>query len=223
MATNIDFAGVTFDEALDYLRKKINLPTQTWKDIWHSAHTKAFTIAGAMKEDLLNDFRNSINKAIAEGVTLKEFKKDFTGIVKKHGWSFNGAPGWRSRVIYETNIQVAYSTGRYKQMQAIKKQRPYWEYRHNDSINPRKLHLSWHGKVLSADDAWWDTHYPPNGWGCRCSVVALSKRDINRLNKNIESAPQNGFYEWTDKATGAVHTIPNGIDPGWAYNPGQVQ
>jgi hypothetical protein len=36
-----------------------------------------------------------------------------------------------------------------------------------------------------------------------------------------DTAPDNGTYEWTDNK-GNSHTIPNGIDPGWAYNVGET-
>lgn len=36
-----------------------------------------------------------------------------------------------------------------------------------------------------------------------------------------DTAPNDGTYTWVDKKTGQVHTIPNGIDPGWAYNVGE--
>lgn len=36
-------------------------------------------------------------------------------------------------------------------------------------------------------------------------------------------APDDGTYEWTNPATGEVHDVPNGIDPGWGYNVGTAQ
>lgn len=159
--------SLTFDEAIKFFRQKVNLPTRTWKDIWQRMHARAFVVAGVMKAELLTDFRQAIDKAIADGTTLAEFRKDFDNIVARHGWSYKGSRGWRTNVIFEANIRTAYSAGRYNQMTDpdVLKSRPYWEYRHGDSINPRQLHLKWHGTVLRADDPWWQTHYTPNGWG----------------------------------------------------------
>ena len=34
-------------------------------------------------------------------------------------------------------------------------------------------------------------------------------------------APKIKRYEWVDKATGEIHKIPKGIDPGWDYHVGR--
>ena len=39
--------------------------------------------------------------------------------------------------------------------------------------------------------------------------------------KSVDKAPDDVNYEWTDPSTGEIHQVPNGIDPGWAYNPGE--
>lgn len=205
--------GLPFDEAIDFYRQKINLPTKTWEDISGGMHSRAFVVAGATKEDLLSDFNGAIDKAISKGTTLQEFRKDFDGIVEKHGWSHKGGRNWRTRVIYDTNVSTAYQAGRYKQMldPDVLQLRPYWQYIHGDSKNPRPDHLEWHGKVLRYDDPWWATHRPKNGWGCKCSVRSLSKGDLERQGLSIDEAPKIEI----DKKTG----IAKGIDKGWDYDP----
>lgn len=157
-----------FDEAIALFRKKLNLPTATWDTIWEGMHTRAFTVAGAMQDDLIQDFKNAIDKAISQGTTLQEFQKDFDTIVETHGWAYNGSRGWRSALIFETNIKTMYSAGRWKQQTDpdVLKLRPYLMYKHGGSREPRPEHLAWDGLVLPADDPWWNDHYPPNGWGC---------------------------------------------------------
>ncbi len=84
---------------------------------------------------------------------------------------------------------------------------------HNDSVmHPRPLHLSWNKLVLPADDPWFKTHYPPNGWGCRCRVTAVSEAKARRDGGRFGPAPDDGI----NPRTGA----PNGIDKGFAYMPG---
>lgn len=213
-----------FAEQLAFFRRKLSLTTEHWNDLWHGQHSKAFTIAGATKDELLADFRAAIDKAIATGTTLETFRKDFDTIVARHGWSYNGARGWRTQVMLETNIRTSYQAGRHEQMTSPQTlaERPLWEYRHRESVHPRPLHQAWDGKVLRADDPWWKTHYPPNGWGCKCTVFALSMDDLHDLGKSgPDEAPNDGTYEWTDKRSGEVHVLPRGIDPGWAYNVGE--
>ncbi len=215
--------SLPFEEAINFFRQKLGMQSATWSEIYASEHDHAFTVAGVMRDDMLSDFRLAIDTAIAEGTTYQTFLGEFDTIVGKYGWSYNGTRGWRSRVIYDTNIRTSYQAGRYAQMTDpdVLKYRPNWMYQHGDSVHPRPMHLSWHGTVLPADDPWWESHYTPNGWGCKCRVTALSNRDLARLDKKVGTAPNDGTFEWVNPATGEVRNIPRGIDPGWDYNPGK--
>jgi len=218
----IKYGSLPFTEAIDYYRGKLNIPTTRWADLWKAQHDIGFMIAGATQADLLNDLRQAIDKAISQGTTLAAFRKDFDKAVAHYGWDYNGGRNWRSRIIYETNLRTAYQAGRYQQMQAIAHRRPYWRYRHSDSVaNPRPQHVAWDGMILRHDDPFWQTHYPPNGWGCKCYLETLAERDLKRFGKTgPDKAPPIETYEWTDKVTGELHHVPIGIDPGWDYAPG---
>lgn len=226
--STIDTIGLPFDEAIRYFRRKVNLPTRTWRDLWEGMHSRAFVVAGAVKSELLADLRAAVDRGIAEGTTLREFRGNFSDIVRRHGWKYKGAKGWRTAVIFNTNLSVAYHSGHYRQMTDpdVLKARPFWRYVASSSADPRPEHMRWYNVVLPADDPWWKTHYPPNGWGCKCGVVSHSAREVERLKKEgvdiKEKRPDDGYYEWTNPDTGEVLKIPNGIDPGWAYNPGEA-
>jgi phage-Barnase-EndoU-ColicinE5/D-RelE like nuclease2/Phage Mu protein F like protein len=218
------YGDLPFQEQIDYFRQKVNLPTARWDQLLGGMHARAFTVAGATREDVLSDFRAAVDKAIADGTTLEDFRKDFDGIVARTGWSYKGSRGWRTGVIYRTNVRTAYQAGRYAQMTDpdVLAERPYWRYRHGDSVVPRPQHLAWNGLVLPADDPWWKAHFPPNGWGCSCSVEPLTRRELASTGKKgPDRAPDDGIYRWTDSA-GKQHTIPKGIDPGWNYNVGEA-
>ncbi len=209
-----------------FFRGKLNMRTAAWTDAWQHQHDRAFVVAGAARDDLLTDLRRAVDSAIADGTTLQKFREDFDGIVSKHGWSYNGGRDWRTRVIYATNMRTSYAAGRFRQMKNMAGRRPYWRYRHSHAAeNPRQQHLAWDGMILRHDHPWWDTHYPPNGWGCGCYAEALSERDLKRLGKDgPDRAPGMNMRQVTVGARGPhprVVDVPEGIDPGWAYAPGQ--
>ncbi len=214
-----------FQEQLDFFRQKLNLPTQRYDDILGAAHDRAFVVAGAMKADLLSDLRESIDQAIAEGNSIQQFRREFQHITEKHGWlDYTGSDSkkgrdWRTRIIYRTNLATSYAAGRYQQLTdpELLKRRPYWKYIHNDSVrHPRPLHVSWNGRVLKHDDPWWTSHFPPNGWGCRCRVKAVRASEYKHA-----QAPDDGEAIHTDRA-GKTHHHPKGIDFGWDYAPGRT-
>jgi len=219
----IDPKFLPFTEAIAYFRKKLNIPTETWQDIWQEEHDIAFVVAGATKADLLDDLRQAVEKAIAEGTTRDEFRKDFDQIVEKHGWSYKGDRNWRTDVIYGTNLRVAYAAGRYEQMTepSVVQARPYWMWMHGDSPHPRPLHKALDGKVFPANSEFWNTMYPPSGWGCRCQAVSLSQRDVDRRGGVVEHPPKVGeLLETTDK-DGLKSIVKVDADPGWGYVPGK--
>jgi hypothetical protein len=215
--------SLPFQEQIDFFRQKLNLPTEHYDDILKSAHDRAFVVAGAMKADLLNDLRGAVDKAIADGKSIQWFRKEFAGIVQQHGWEgWTGSDtkagrDWRTRVIYSTNIRASYNAGRYAQLTHpdLLKSRPYWKYIHNDTVaHPRPLHQSWSGTVLPYNDPWWQTHFTPNGWGCRCRITAVPASEYKGY-----PAPNDGTYIYKDRA-GVDHVLPKGVDYGWDYAPG---
>lgn len=219
-----EYGNLPFAEAIEFFRRKLNMPTARWQDVYAAAHEEMFMVAGAMKADMLVDFKAAIDKAISDGTTLADFQKDFDRIVERYGWEYVGGRAWRTRVIFETNVRQAYNAGRYEQMQDpdVKRLRPYKIYRHSDaSREPRTEHLAWDGLVLPADDPWWRTHTPQNGWGCKCKVFTLSKRDLAKMDKSgPDTAPEIKTVPYTDPKTGETRQVPEGIDPGFEYAPG---
>lgn len=228
---SVAYGSLPFQEQIAFFRRKLGnqLPTNAWTDIWQEAHDHAFVVAGANRASLLSDLAEAVDKAIANGETLQDFRKRFDSIVAKHGWDYNGGRNWRSRVIYETNLRTSYAAGRYQQLQKLKRVRPYWLYVHADGEqHPRPLHQAWGDArlTLAADDPWWHTHYPPNGWGCKCSVRALNARDLKRMGKDgPDKAPVIRMEEHIvgQRSPGGPRTVesPAGIDPGFSYTPGR--
>jgi hypothetical protein len=217
--------GLPPREALRFFLQKVNVPTRRWDDIWGEQHSHAFMVAGATSRALLDDFRAEIQVAMERGTSLGEFRQRFEEIVKKHGWAHTGTPGWRAQIIYETNLSSAYSAGRWSQMTEPDTLAvfPYWQYVHSGAEHPRLQHLAWNGLTLRADDPWWRTHYPPNGWRCGCRVRPLSARDLARQGKlGPDRAPPVSLRPYT-RSDGRTVMVPQGIDPGFAHNPGEAQ
>ncbi|RZS86062.1 PBECR2 nuclease fold domain-containing protein [Pigmentiphaga kullae] len=227
MATGVSYGAMPFPEQIAFFRRKLNLGTTSYADIYGAEHDWAFVVAGANRDDLLTDFRQAVDAVISQGGTLEQFRQDFDRIVATHGWDYNGSRNWRSKVIYDANLRSSYAAGRYQQLQAVKERRPWWRYNHSDAVeHPRPLHLEWDGTVLHADDPWWETHFGPNGWGCQCWVSAHNDRDLARMGKKgPDTAPP---IKWVDQVIGKNSAtgprtvrVPEGVDPGWAYTPGR--
>lgn len=209
-----------FNEQIDYFRKKINMPTETYLDIYGEAHDYAFAVAGAHTHEIVGDFRQAVDEIIEGSGTLEDFRQRFDEIVEKHSWEYNGGRNWRSRIIYDTNLYSSYNHGRYEQQKALADVLPYWMYEHNDSQHPRIQHKGWHGKVLRANDPWWDLHYPVRAYGCHCTVRALDDVDLEMQGLKVENAPP---IEWEERVIGKrsgnprIVRVPKGVDPSFEH------
>jgi len=220
------FGGaVPFREAIDFLRQKVRLPTDTWTDLREGGHARAHVVAGATSDALLQDFHRALLKALEQGTTLAEFRKDFDHIVATHGWSYKGGRGWRTAVIYNTNLRMAYAAGRWKQIQGDPEVR-WLRYVAILDGRTRPEHSRWHGLILPKDHPFWHAHYPPNGWNCRCIVQPVSQADLDRYGWTVSEAPPDG---WDAPEARQVNgpdgpenwPTPAGIDTGFGYNVGE--
>ena len=223
-------------KALEFFRGKGLATSFAWQDVWQYQHDEAFTVAKMMQVDLLKDVRAAVDKAIQEGQTLETFREQIKPRLLEAGWWGKadmtdpatgetktvqlGSPR-RLRVIFETNMQTAYSAGHWAQIRQTKESAPYLMYDAVNDAQTRPEHAAWDGLVLAADDPWWQVHFPPNDWGCRCGVIQITQDQLPALGKDTpDEAPPDQMREWTNPRTGEVEQVPKGVGPGWAYAPG---
>ena len=224
-------------EALKFFRAKGLKTSFAWQDVWQQEHEAAFTVAKMADVDLLADVRAAVDKAMADGQSLQEFKKLLKPRLVEAGWwgkaamedPFSGemklvqlGSPRRLETIFITNMQTAYAAGDWAQIQENKADAPYLMYDAIDDNRTRPQHRAWDGTVLPVDDPWWDTHKPPNGWRCRCGTIQLSKSQLEAMGKSVpDKAPPSPTREYTNPRSGEITRVPVGIDPGFAYNPGR--
>ncbi len=239
--------GLKPEKAIEYFKSKGYTFSWNWQDTWQEAHAKAFTVAKAMRMDILQDIRESVQKALDDGITLRQFQKDLTPKLQAKGWWGKkligdaeggqtvqlGSPR-RLATIYQVNMQTAYMAGRYKDMMDNVEDRPYWQYVAVLDAKTRPAHRALHGKVFRYDDPFWKSFYPPNGWNCRCRVRALSAADVKERGLEISEGGGSLREEEVlvsqrtgEEAKVTVYRDPKtGLDvypdAGWSYNPGEA-
>ncbi|OOF59300.1 phage minor head protein [Rodentibacter myodis] len=194
---NLSFAlGLPPKKAIEFLKsKKAFLDHIDEKGLMDSARAKATRIANLSSLEMTKDIYQSLIEAQQQGQSFGEWKKGIFEHFKKKGWiagydkgylladpktgEYFGTPR-RLETIYRTNMQAAYSSERYQQMRDNADSRPYWQYSAVNDDRTRPSHSAMSGLVYRYDDPFWNVFYPPNGFNCRCSVIALAERDIAR-------------------------------------------
>jgi SPP1 gp7 family putative phage head morphogenesis protein len=214
-------------------------PSFSWLDVWQEEHARAFTVAKSAGHDILQDIHASLLKALAEGKTLRDFARELRPLLEEKGWwgrtwATDPETGERRvvqlgssrrlRTIFETNMRVSYAAGHWARFDRHKSTRPFLRYVAILDERTRPHHRRLHNLVLPVDHPFWNEWAPPNGWGCRCTLQQLSQRDVDRLVAEGEQLifvpPEITTRRFVNRRTGEISEVPDGIDPGWAYNPG---
>lgn len=187
-----------FTEAVTWLLAHVVVVKKVWSKLDAQAQRKAFTVAGIASVDLIRDVLLAIDRGVANGETLGDFKKR-VGRQLVDAWAGSvKTPGWRIETIYRTNVQQSYNAGRYHQMSepVLTKVRPFWQY--DAILDNRTTHIceKADGTILPVDHPWWKANYPPRHFNCRSIVRSLRRKQAERkgITKNPSKEPsQEGF------------------------------
>jgi SPP1 gp7 family putative phage head morphogenesis protein len=169
-----------FDEAVKWFLARVPVTRKAWDAMTLEARRKAFTVSGVASADVLSSIHKELSKAVEKGTTLQDFRKTVARQLLDQWQGTVSAPAWRMETIFRTNVLMAYSAGRWKQMQepAVKKRRPYAMY---DSILDKRTTKRCErldGKVLPLDE--WEKRglVPPNHFNCRSALRSIDKGDL---------------------------------------------
>lgn len=210
-------------EAINFLKNKAPEISYDWHDVYREAHVKAFTVAGLVKLDVLQDVQNALIEAQEKGQSLETFKQNFLSLLKKKGWygeqtvkrpdgsvkKVNVSSPWRVKTIYRTNMATAAMAGMYKELETMADIMPCWRYVTVGDGRVREEHARIHGRILRHDDPFWDKYFPPNGYNCRCRVEALSEEEMKKMGLKVSDGRSMGY-----------EVMPF-VGTGWDYNPGK--
>ncbi|WP_175892412.1 phage minor head protein [Burkholderia cepacia] len=245
MAVDLAYAiGLEPEKAIAYFESKGYKIGFRWQDVAAEAHAKAFTVAGVMKTDVLQDIRQALDTSLRKGTTFDEFKRQISPVLENKGWLGQGMivdpdtgeiegkrlTPRRLQTIFQTNMQSAYMAGRYATQLEQIGTHPYWEYVAVLDSRTRPAHRALAGQIYRYDDPFWQTFYPPNGFRCRCRVRTRTRAwvedkhrpvyDSNGRLVQVEVVDRSGTKRpaiaYQDPVTGKK-LLP---DPGFSSNPG---
>lgn len=225
--------GIIDQAALNFLKTKSRQIGFSYLDVWLYEHAVSFSVAKMMDADMLATVHKAVESAIEHGTSFADFKKTLKPYLMSQGWwgekimldPVDGKPKLvqlgstrRLRTIYQTNIATAYAAGQWQRIQTNKERLPYLRYNPSAAHHPREAHKRYYNLVLPVDHPLWNQIYPPNGYGCLCTVSQLTKKQAERF--GISEEPDIPYTEVTNPRTGQVVKVPADITPTFAHNHG---
>ncbi len=241
MADYPDRPGYSFDpgpppEASRFLKNKGLKPSFSWLDVEPEEHAVAFAVAKMAEIDLLEAAKAEVRRALDDGLTFETFKSNWLARPGLAEWlgkreyedpltgdlvEIRRSPARRLKVVYDANLRSARAAGQWERIERTKAAFPYLEYRTGPSEQHRPLHVEKAGMIIATDSPFWDEWMPPNGWGCKCWVRQVTRREAER--RGISPPPDVPDTTFVNPRTGDVQIVPLGIDPGWQRNPGLLR
>lgn len=217
--------------ALEHLKSKALQGSFSHYDVWLDQHKYAFTVAKMMDADLLAEVRSAIADALANGTGFADFQKRLKPYLMSRGWwgeavmidpldgqakTVQLGSTRRLRKIFETNIATAHAASRWQRIERNAKAMPYLRYNPSASNHKRDDHKRYYGLILPVQHPIWQQIFPPNGYGCKCTVSQLTRGQAER--EGISEEPDFEFVQVTNPRTGEVVKVPKDITPSFAHN-----
>lgn len=180
---------VPHKEAVAFIKSKPAVSRAVFDRLLPELKARAFTVTGIEDATVLQGIRDRIAELPAGG-NWEEIKEDLIenispflakGDTPEDAARANVAATRRAELLLRLHGFQAYSAAAYQVMDAQRDVFPYWEYRSMNDQKVRDTHAALNGMVLPADSKFWEKHYPPWQWGCRCQVVPLTEEDVEEL------------------------------------------
>lgn len=215
MPTTVLGEGASPEKAIEYWKSKIPLSSKEAEKLAKEVKERAFYVAGLAKLDQVNLIYNALLEALRNGHSVETFKKNIAGLVKEKGWDSR-----RIETIFHTNMQTAYQAGRWKAIERNKKSLPYLQYSSVLDNRTRPSHAVLHGLVFPVDHEFWSSHYPPNGFNCRCTAIQLSRYQTEKRGLEIQKEIPKSL-KYTDTQRNVEISVNPKPDPGFEGNVGK--
>lgn len=204
-----------YDRSVEWFRARVPMTDAEFAALAGAAEDQAFWVAGAAELDLVDEVYTGVADALAQGTSLEDFK----AAVAEDLYGAWGEPNAnRVETIFRVWVQRSYQAGRYTEQtdEDVTQALPYLRYSAVLDSRTTEICQELDGTILRADDPYWQTHWPPNHFNCRSTLVSLSDEEAQAdgiSDTGPPVVPDDGFG------------VPSGDAPDWTpdlagYSPG---
>jgi len=177
--------GAPNEEAAAIIRSKPALTRDLWEQLAAELRIRAFTITGIEGLQVIRRVQDLIAK-VPEGADWEETRQQIADALEQDLGSRDAAM-LRAETLLRTQVWQATQAAAWREFQADPTV-THLQYIATRDDRVRPTHLALHGLILPKDDPFWDDHYPPWDWGCRCQVRPLTRQMVDRIREAEEKA-----------------------------------
>lgn len=116
-----------------------------------------------------HEMKEAAGMLLDEKGNIKPFEH-FSNDVQKVNKTYNKT---YLRSEYDFTISSSRMAARWEELENDDSDRYLLQYCTAEDDKVRAEHAKLNGVTLAASDSFWDSYYPPNGWGCRCDVTKV--------------------------------------------------
>ena len=191
-----------YPSAADYLRARgVEPAADFYARLEHLRH-EAWTLAKISDVEQIEQVKQSLVKALAEGKSFREWQQALTP-------EMLALPRHYQETVFRTAMLSSYNGAKWTHFRAHAERRPILRYIAINDQRTRPAHHALHGLMMPVGDERWANLAPPLGFNCRCTMVSLSEKQAKAL--GYSGAPGK-LPTWEDDH-GVSHTA--AADKGW--------
>ncbi len=191
------FKPVPHREAAKFLRDKPSVSRAVFDELLPELRARAFTVTGIEAANVLQDIRDRIAD-LPLGGDWDKIKRDLAekispflaqGDDEESKGKAEAKANRRAELLLRLHGFQAYAAAAYRVMDRQRDVFPYWMYRSMGDGKVRDSHAALNGKILPSTSPFWQHHYPPWEWSCRCQVVPLMEIDVEEIRQAEQNRP----------------------------------
>lgn len=181
----------SYQVAADFTTPDAEMLTRLVRDVWQ--------FSGAKNYQEMRDLTLALKDEHGKLREFADFKEAAEGIIDRYNETW-------LKTEYNFAVSASQSAARWTEFEKDADIIPNLMYQTVGDDHVRISHRVLDGIIRPLKDSFWNTHYPPNGWGCRCEAVqSLEGYGNVTPDKNIPVVPIPDMFKTNLAKTGLIY------------------
>jgi len=223
---------------------KLAVRADVFKRLLPELRARAICISQVEDLDVVQRVRDLI-AALPEGEDWNQAKRRITADISPYfvdaedgeaQAAQQAAARARAELLLRTHTFQAYATARFRTQMDPRAASGYLRYETQGDGKVRPEHAALDGVILPKSDPFWQTHYPPWDWGCRCIAIEMEDAEVAQIRAQESDLPADRRTVLSDSQRAALSGsgriardgrsffvgLPSG-EKAYSWQPGQAQ